>query len=315
MKRKIIGMIICILMIAATVIPAAGTQIDNNTIIPTNMGNTLYVGGSGPGNYTRIQDAIDDAWDDDIIYVYDDSSPYYESLTIKRGITLIGEDRETTIIDGLKLFKTIISISADWVTIEGFTIQNCKPSAEIQCVGIRIFNGNHITISNNIITNNTHEYAYTAGIHIKGSIGNYNTIIDNIFVNNGVGIEFSLTKTFTSIENNTFINHLYAIRMVAGGDFDNSSIIGNTIDKCGIEGIELYGSNNIISGNTISNQMGDYPSNTAISIRGSYNQIIDNIIFNNNIGIELFGRNNIISGNTISNQTDYSFFSSRAAIY
>jgi len=31
--------------------------------------NTLYVGGDGPGNYTRIQNAIDNATNEDTIFV------------------------------------------------------------------------------------------------------------------------------------------------------------------------------------------------------------------------------------------------------
>ena len=38
-------------------------------------GNTLYVGGSGPGNFSHIQDAIDAASPGDTVFVYDDSSP------------------------------------------------------------------------------------------------------------------------------------------------------------------------------------------------------------------------------------------------
>ncbi len=38
--------------------------------------NILYVGGTGPNNYTRIQDAIDNASDGDTIFVY--SGIYYE---------------------------------------------------------------------------------------------------------------------------------------------------------------------------------------------------------------------------------------------
>jgi hypothetical protein len=44
----------------------------------------LYVGGTGEGNYSRIQDAIDDAVDGDTVFVYDDSSPYYEHIRINK---------------------------------------------------------------------------------------------------------------------------------------------------------------------------------------------------------------------------------------
>ncbi|MBE3136035.1 MAG: hypothetical protein IMZ43_01355 [Thermoplasmata archaeon] len=36
----------------------------------TSRGNWLYVGGSGPGNYSTIQDAIDNASDSDTVYIY-----------------------------------------------------------------------------------------------------------------------------------------------------------------------------------------------------------------------------------------------------
>ena len=60
----------------------------------------MYVGGSGPGNYTRIQSAIDYAFDGDTVFVYDDSSPYYENIEVKKSVYLIGENKDTTIING-----------------------------------------------------------------------------------------------------------------------------------------------------------------------------------------------------------------------
>jgi len=39
----------------------------------TKVGNILYVGGDGEGNYTNIQDAINDAKDGDTIFVYSES--------------------------------------------------------------------------------------------------------------------------------------------------------------------------------------------------------------------------------------------------
>ena len=51
---------------------------------------TLYVGGDGPGNYSNIQDAIDDASDGYIIYVY--SGTYNENVFIDKQINLVGEN-------------------------------------------------------------------------------------------------------------------------------------------------------------------------------------------------------------------------------
>lgn len=61
---------------------------------------TLYVRGDGPENYTKIQYALDNASDGDLVFVYDDSSPYFENLVVNVTIDLTSEDRYSTIIDG-----------------------------------------------------------------------------------------------------------------------------------------------------------------------------------------------------------------------
>ena len=66
--------------------------------MPTSGGTWLYVGGSGLKNYTRIQDAIDNASEGDTVYVY--SGWYNESIDIKKSIVVCGEDRNTTFIVG-----------------------------------------------------------------------------------------------------------------------------------------------------------------------------------------------------------------------
>jgi len=46
--------------------------LSNEISTGTFDGNILYVGGSGPGNYSIIQNAINDASDGDTIFVFDD---------------------------------------------------------------------------------------------------------------------------------------------------------------------------------------------------------------------------------------------------
>jgi hypothetical protein len=89
--------------------------------------NIFYVGGGGPGNYTSIQDAINDAVDDDIILVY--PGIYYEDqILINKALTIQGSGWETTIIDGsdAEINTTgLIRITAtDDVLFQGFTIRN-----------------------------------------------------------------------------------------------------------------------------------------------------------------------------------------------
>ena len=89
---------ITILFLGTCIIPSVAIDTVKKSSMPISNGNTLYVGGTGPNNYTSIQDAIDNANEGDTVYVYDESSPYYENVVIEKTINLIGEDRDTTII-------------------------------------------------------------------------------------------------------------------------------------------------------------------------------------------------------------------------
>jgi len=90
---------------------------------PVSMNNaqTLYVGGLGPGNFTKIQDAVDNASDGDTVFVYDDSAPYHESIIINVSIHLLGENRNTTSIER---GNHVVSIYVNGVTVGGFRISN-----------------------------------------------------------------------------------------------------------------------------------------------------------------------------------------------
>lgn len=59
-------------------------------------GKTLYVGGDGPGNYTKIKDAIDDSSDGDTVFAY--SGTYKENLIVNKcnSPTQMQQPKETT---------------------------------------------------------------------------------------------------------------------------------------------------------------------------------------------------------------------------
>ncbi len=119
--EKSFAMAVVLLFLSVSVIPSTGTTDVRQITMPTAKGDTLYVGGSGEGNYTKIQDAIDNATDGDTVFVYDDSSPYKEKLVIDVSINLIGEDRNTTVIDGSNQ-RIIIEVISDGVLITKFSI-------------------------------------------------------------------------------------------------------------------------------------------------------------------------------------------------
>ena len=102
MIRKGIALIVMLLFVGMIISPSTGIIVKNNSIYTYSDGIILYVGGSGPGNYSNIKDAIDDARDGDTVFVYNDSSPYCENIIIDKSIRLVGEEKNTTVIDGKK---------------------------------------------------------------------------------------------------------------------------------------------------------------------------------------------------------------------
>ena len=155
--------------------------------------NTLYVGGSGPNNYTKIQDAIDDALDGDTVFVY--KGIYYEHIRIDKDINLFGQDKEKTVIDALGT-ETAVEIGA-YVNLSGFTIRNAEE-------GISNFfppppdNIYKFFVYGNIIKNNI------VGFALGGTLKN--VISDNIISYNQLGINFFYADDY-EVNNNNFINN------------------------------------------------------------------------------------------------------------
>ena len=73
-----------LLVLLFVCINVSGDSIKETKELPSVCfdGNILYVGGLGPNNYTKIQDAIDDAYDGDTVFVY--NGIYQESLDVTK---------------------------------------------------------------------------------------------------------------------------------------------------------------------------------------------------------------------------------------
>jgi len=169
-------------------------------------------------NFSTIQEAINDNETLDGHTIFVEGGMYYEHVVVNKTVSLIGENRSTTIIDGNRS-GTSVMIWSNNVIVSGFTIRNSSTSYGAS--GVEIFS-NSCAISNNIITNNQ-----IGGILI---VGFNNLITSNIIANNPQGIAIS----FTGEGNNT--------------------ISGNTIASNSYVGISIaYSSNNKIFHNNFVN--------------------------------------------------------------
>ena len=288
MKRKCLAIGIILLFVGVTIAPAIAQNTEKSQSI--QRGNWLYVGGSGPGNYTNIQDAINDSSNGDTVFVYSASSPYHEYIHVDKSITLIGEDRNMTIIDGEKNID-LIRIQTSFVNLSGFTITNCSTD------------GAGITISKSSIKLTNVDISYC------------------IIKNNDVGIRAVnidfLNISFCRIQNNQgSCIHLYPSFHVYITNCEityNGKYLNN--NTCIPGGISIEGSENggmskdiIVSNCSITNNIG-----CGILVESSRNiEICYNSIFDNPwVGIWVLG----VSGGQVNLYNNHIFNNGIDGIY
>ncbi len=296
------------------------------TIVPLNVkGPMLFVGGAGPGNHTTIQDAVDASGPGDIIYVY--SGTYQENVLVDKPLTLVGEDRNITVIDSGG-FGAALGIESDWVNVTGFNLMNAGR-------GIHLNVSSNCNISNNVIRNNTEGIGvehYLTNISSNNSfvnneiLGNHNgiyidtstnsTIIGNKVHDNYLGIVISSSSNI-SIVNNHISTSYYGIDI--GGSsrievldneiwdnedgmnleyVDNSTIAGNNVTTSLQRGFHLFKS----SHNTLRDNLASGNLDYGIYLEESDNNTIElvNASMNQGVGIGLMSSNtNVISENTL----------------
>ena len=253
----------------------------------------VYVGGDGPGNFSSIQEGINAASDGTTIFVY--NGTYYENVQIEKKICLLGENKDTTFIDG-NLSGDVISVIADEVTVSHFTVRNAGGKKENS--GIKIYSDRNLITGNIFHDNGNNRYCYAQGGIYLSQAANNEISHNEIFNNCETGIYLYQADNNIIYNNTTWNNNIMALVSNASS---HNIIIGNDIydNYCGMT-YWPASTHNAILGNDIH----DHPGcGIALKEGSNHNTIKYNNLTNNfEWGIMLgFGPTmfNIIEYNTI----------------
>ncbi len=170
----------------------------------------IYVDDDGSADYSKIQEAIDNAMPGDTIYVYE--GIYQENIIIDKEVYLKGEKAIIECYNGHGII-----VKANGVIISNFDIKNSsegyyaiKLDSVSNCIirncnfsfnygGIYAYNGNNNTIYMNTFYSNS--YGFSA-------VGLSNSIIkENVFLYNSYGIDFGSNTRYNIFYYNNFINN------------------------------------------------------------------------------------------------------------
>jgi parallel beta-helix repeat protein len=261
----------------------ANVYVDNDYDETTN--------GWGLNRFNKIQYAIYKVQENGTIFVF--NGTYYENILLNKRLNLLGENKDTTIIDGNNS-GDVVYVSEKSVNISRFTIRNSGNNNFYPYwdAGVEIHSNNNIISDNNIILNNNF------GIYLKDSSNN--TMLNNNASNNsnnGIYIEHYTPNKNHTLINNTANDNGWDGIFVSG---TNNTLINNTANNNYNRGIYVGGNNNTVFANTVKNNQ-----DNGITV-GEFSDIISNNIYNNyGTGISIYGSSNKIYSNHIYNNTYY----------
>lgn len=236
-------------------------------VLSTREKKTIYVDDdntSGPWDgtiehpYQYIQDGIDAAENKDTVFV--ETGEYNENLRITKDISLIGNNKEETIVSSIDSSEFLILDTLNNVNFLNFTF-SCKTEERFDV--IKMINCTFCTISNIDILS---ESLQRSALIVNGS---HNTIM-NVYING---------------------RFVYAGLEVFYSNYN--TIKNNTIDSTGAGILVFRSYNNIIESNKINNN-----TNGLYIEEANQNLIIGNLIQDNNRGLfSSYSIKNIIENN------------------
>ena len=273
MFRKLVLLII-ISCLTVTNLVSRNTQFLSNTQVSVSQSEGVHNLNSSI-NYATIQEAIDapETLDGHTIFV--DAGTYYGEVVVNKRISLIGENKSTTVIDGDGSL-IVLAIKSDWVFVSGFTVQNSYGEPGSGGGGLVVKGAGNVQISDITACDNDADW----GIHLNPNSHNVN-ITGTVIANNSRG--------------GLLLNEAHRANLT------NSTIVNNE------KGIEVRNAdNNIISENIIANNTG----NGVFIDHCNNNFVLNNTIFGNVLGLCPQSSTNItLSFNQMTNNTyDFSVY-------
>lgn len=177
-------------------------------------------------DYPTIQAAIDAPETLAGHTVFVDSGTYHETVDVTKPISLVGEDRGNTVIDGDGAL-TVIAVSSDGVSISGFTVTGSHGEQGQGGGGIVVFGVGNVQINNVVVCNSEADW----GVHLVPGSHDVNITGTDIIDNSRGGLLLNANQRV--------------------------NVSGNSISNNGEAGISIGSSSlNTVSGNNISNNGG-----------------------------------------------------------
>lgn len=249
----------------------------NHLMVVNNEHNQYIVdddGGSGV-DFLHIQDAVLVSGKNDEIFVR--NGVYHESIRVDRPVQLIGENNQMTILDGGNASHIMVFVTAEDVTMQGFTLRNSGQ--------------------------NTSLYNLDYGILVWGDA---DSIIGNRFSH--IPVDIALYESKNSMVAD---NEIEGIEDGAGIYLSASSenrILRNNVSNAAIEIIFWFGDdNNKIENNSLSG-MYTYGSAGITVYQCSYRNIFkNNVMINHQWGMSIYywSRENMFMNNLIKENSLY----------
>jgi len=195
--------------------------------------------------YHSIQDAVDDANNNDTIECY--GKTYYENVEVYKPLTIRNKNFISfPTVHASDRYVSCFTVTSDYVTISHFTVEHAIGAS---CSGIFILGVEYCNVEYNVAIDNFY------GIYLGET--DYNYIYDNEIYNNRYGIYLYAAYHNELTLNEIYDNHRQGIYLSIS---TNNLIVTNTVYNNNGDGIALdYSGYNDILGNILSfNHIGIY---------------------------------------------------------